>query len=124
MMLVPHSENSWMATTLHWKNNSMIITIVLSLILIILLGLLLAAYVIIRKLLAKIEIYETWILDVKTDVISTLEKMREVDRSSVEMPSSFVTDPSYKGAFESDDQVGGVFKDLLELIDKLNQRTQ
>ena len=60
-----------------------------------------------------------WILDIKTDVINTLEKMREVDKSGV--LSSRLND---QGVFESDDQVGGVFKDLLEIIEKLNQRTQ
>lgn len=95
------------------------ITFILSLALVISLTLLFLAYVIIQKLLKKVEIYETWILDVKTDVIDTLEQMREIDRSGV--LSSRLTD---KGVFESDDQVGGVFKDLLELIEKLNQRTQ
>lgn len=96
----------------------MIITL-LSLALVISLGLLFLAYVIIRKLLVKVEIYEDWIMDVKTDVISTVEQMREVDKSGV--LSSRLND---KGVFESDDQVGGVFKDLLDLIEKLNQRTQ
>jgi hypothetical protein len=96
----------------------MIITL-LSLALVISLGLLFSAYVIIRKLLVKVAIYETWIMDVKTDVIDTVEQMREVDKSGV--LSSRLND---KGVFESDDQVGGVFKDLLDLIEKLNQRTQ
>jgi hypothetical protein len=95
------------------------ITILLSLALVISLGLLFLAYVIIRKLLAKVDIYETWIMDVKSDVIDTLEQMREIDKSGV--LSSRLND---RGVFESDDQVGGVFKDLLELIEKLNQRTQ
>lgn len=29
-----------------------------------------------------------------------------------------------KGGFESDDELGIVFKEMLELIEKLNQRTQ
>ena len=75
--------------------------------------------VIIQRLLKKIDIYEAWILDFKTDLISTLEKMRDIDKSVV-----FSSKLNEKGAFESDDQVGGVFKELLDLVEKLNQRTQ
>ena len=107
-----------MATGLPWKN-SMIISILLALSLVISLGLLITAYIIIKRLLAKIDTYEEWILDFKTDVIQTLERMRDIDKSVV-----FSDRLNEKGAFESDDQVGGCFKDLLELIEKLNQRTQ
>lgn len=93
----------------------------LALSLVISLGLLITAYIIIRRLLAKIDTYEEWILDFKTDVIDTLEQMRTIDQGST-FKSSFVS--SGKGAFESDDLVSGVFKDLLTLIEKLNQRTQ
>jgi hypothetical protein len=95
------------------------ITILLALSLVISLGLLITTYIIIKRLLAKIDTYEEWILDFKTDVIDTLERMREIDKSVV-----FSSKLNEQGAFESDDQVGGVFKDLLALIEKLNQRTQ
>jgi hypothetical protein len=95
------------------------ITVLLALSLVISLGLLITAYIIIRRLLAKIDTYEEWVLDFKTDVVDTLERMRDIDKSVV-----FSSRLNEKGAFESDDQVGGVFKDLLELIEKLNQRTQ
>lgn len=95
------------------------ITILLSLGLVISLGLLAATFIIIQRLLAKVDTYEDWILDFKTDVIDTLEQMREIDKSAV-----FSSKLNDKGAFESDDIVGGVFKELLELVEKLNQRTQ
>ena len=106
-----------METNLYWKNS--MITVLLALSLVISLGLLITAYIIIRRLLAKIDTYEEWVLDFKTDVVDTLERMRDIDKSVV-----FSSRLNEKGAFESDDQVGGVFKDLLELIEKLNQRTQ
>ena len=106
-----------MVTGLPWKNS--MITILLALSLVISLGLLITAYIIIKRLLAKIDTYEEWILDFKTDVIQTLERMRDIDKSVV-----FSSKLNEQGAFESDDQVGGVFKDLLELVEKLNQRTQ
>ncbi len=87
--------------------------------LVILLTAFVASCIIIHRLLKKIDLYEEWILDFKTDLISTLEKMREIDKSVV-----FSDRVNEKGAFESDDQVGGVFKELLDLIEKLNQRTQ
>ena len=89
-----------MATGLPWKN-SMIISILLALSLVISLGLLITAYIIIKRLLAKIDTYEEWILDFKTDVIQTLERMRDIDKSVV-----FSDRLNEKGAFESDDQVG------------------
>lgn len=108
-----------MATSQPWKNS--MITTLLSLALVISLGLLLASFVIIKKLLLKIDIYEEWVLDFKTDVIDTLEKMRAIDTRG-----QFVTHISggEKGGFESDDEVGIVFKELLELVEKLNQRIQ
>lgn len=87
--------------------------------LVILLTAFVASCIIIHRLLKKIDLYEEWILDFKTDLISTLERMREIDKSVV-----FSDRVNEKGAFESDDQVGGVFKELLDLIEKLNQRTQ
>lgn len=96
----------------------MIVTL-LSLGLVISLTLLLIAFMVIKRLLTRCETYEEWILDFKTDVIDTLEQMREIDKSAVF--SSKLTD---KGAFESDDIVGGVFKELQDLVEKLNERTQ
>lgn len=78
-----------------------------------------AAVILIKRLLSKIDIYEEWVLDFKTDVIDTLEKMRDLDKQGL-----VATSINDKGIFESDDQVGVIFKGLLDLIEKLNQRIQ
>ena len=97
------------------------ITFLLIAVLIISLGLNVATFVLIPILLKKISTYESWILDFKTDVVDTLALMRKIDDASTFKSSFETTD---KGVFESDDQVGQVFKELLDLIEKLNQRTQ
>ena len=76
-------------------------------------------FVLIKRLIKKIDIYEEWILDFQTDVISTLEQMREIDRQG-----TFATSMNEKAIFESDDQVGNIFKELLALVEKLEQRIQ
>ena len=97
------------------------ITFILSLALIITLGLLISTFILIKILLKKIAVYEDWILDFKTDVIQTLEQMRAIDTRG-----TFITTIAggEKGGFESDDELGVVFKEMLGLIEKLNQRTQ
>jgi hypothetical protein len=97
------------------------ITFILSLALIIALGLLISTFILIKILLGKIAVYEDWIMDFKTDVIHTLEQMREID-----VRGTFITTIAggEKGGFESDDELGIVFKEMLSLIEKLNQRTQ
>jgi len=97
------------------------ITLILSLALIIALGLLISTFILIKILLNKIAIYEEWILDFKTDVIQTLAQMRAIDTRG-----TFITTIAggEKGGFESDDEVGVVFKEMMELIEKLNKRTQ
>jgi hypothetical protein len=87
--------------------------------LVISLGLNAAAFILVRNALRKTRIYEDWILDFKTDVIDTLENMRAIDKQG-----TFATSLNDKGVFESDDQVGGIFKEILGLIEKLNERTQ
>jgi len=95
------------------------ITFLLILGLIISLGLNIAAYKLIRNLLRKISIYENWILEFKQDVTDTLSLMRAIDKQGV-----FATSLNEKGLFESDDQVGQIFKEIMSLIEKLNERTQ
>jgi hypothetical protein len=95
------------------------ITFLLIVILVISLGLNIAAYILIRNLLKKQEIYEQWILEFKTAVNTTLDLMRQIDKQGV-----FATSVNEKGIFESDDQVGEVFKRITALIEKLNERTQ
>jgi hypothetical protein len=97
------------------------ITFILLLALIISLGLLISTFILIKILLKKIAVYEDWIFDFKTDVIQTLEQMRAIDTRGI-----FITTIAggEKGGFESDDELGVIFKEMLELIEKLNQRTQ
>ena len=76
-------------------------------------------FILIKILLKKINTYELWILEVKGNILSTLEKMRTIDKVG-----TFATSMNDKGTFESDDQVGQVFKELIELVEKLNQRIQ
>lgn len=95
-------------------------TALLIIFLIISLGLNVAAYIIIiKRLLSKIETYEDWILEFKTDLVATLMKMRAIDKQG-----TFATSMNTEGTFESDDQVGQIFKELLDLIEKLNDRTE
>lgn len=82
-------------------------------------GLNIAAFILVKRLLARIDVYEEWIIDFKTDVISTLEQMRAIDKQG-----TFATSVTEKGVFESDDQVGVVFKELIALVEKLEQKTQ
>ena len=87
--------------------------------LIISLGLNVTAFIIFQRLLKKIDIYESWILKFKNDLSETLDSMRKIDKQG-----TFATSINDKGVFESDDQVGEVFKKLLELIINLNDKTQ
>lgn len=93
--------------------------IFLVIILIILTALNVAMFILIQNLNDKVMIYERWIVEFKLDVVNTLEEMRDIDKQGV-----FSTRINDKGLFESDDQVGGIFKDIMDLIEKLNQRTQ
>lgn len=95
------------------------ITFLLITVLVISLGLNVATFILIRNLLKKIGVYEAWILEFKQDVIDTLALMHTIDKQG-----TFASSLNDKGNFESDDQVGRVFQELVELIEKLNQRTQ
>jgi hypothetical protein len=94
-------------------------TTLLIIFLIISLGLNVSAYIIIKRLLSKIETYEDWILEFKNDLVTTLTKMRSIDKQG-----TFATSMNTEGTFESDDQVGQIFKELLDLTEKLNDRTE
>lgn len=87
--------------------------------LIISLGFNIVTIIIIRNLIAKLDIYEKWIFEFKQDVIDTLSLMRAIDKQGV-----FSTSVNEKGAFESDDHVGQIFKELADILEKLNERTQ
>lgn len=87
--------------------------------LIISLGLNITLYILANRLLNKLSTYEKWILDFKEDLTETLTLMREIDKQGV-----FATSMVSEGVFESDDQVGQIFKDLVDLVEKLNERIQ
>lgn len=95
------------------------ITFLLIIGLIVSLGINVALFILVRNLLSKQDTYEQWILEFKEDVINTLEAMRAMDKQGV-----FATSLNDKGVFESDDQVGHIFKEMISIIEKLNQRSQ
>jgi hypothetical protein len=64
----------------------------------------------------KVQTYEEYILNFKNSVEITLEKMRDIDKAG-----TFSTRINAEGIFESDDQVGIVFKDLEALLEDLNK---
>jgi hypothetical protein len=67
----------------------------------------------------KVQTYEEWILEFKEDVETTLESMRALDKRG-----TFATSLNDKGLFESDDEVGVIFKEMQDLIEELNQKIQ
>jgi hypothetical protein len=89
--------------------------------LVISLGLNIATCILIQILLKKTNIYEQWVNEFKQNIADTLEKMKKLDADAT-FKSSF--ESNGKGVFESDDQVGEVFKELLDLIEKLNEKIQ
>ena len=56
----------------------------------------------------KIDIYESWIVELKDDINDVYRQIKLVDDKQI---------------FEKDDDVGGVFSDLYLILEKLNQRT-
>ena len=56
----------------------------------------------------KIDIYESWIVELKDDINNVYRQIKLVDDKQI---------------FEKDDDVGGVFSDLYLILKKLNQRT-
>jgi hypothetical protein len=82
-------------------------------------GLNISLYILAQRLLNKLSTYEKWILDFREDLTETLALMREIDKQGV-----FATNLNSEGAFEHDDQVGQIFKDLVDLVEKLNERIQ
>lgn len=95
------------------------ITFLITVGLIISLGLNAATFILIRILLKKIGIYEQWIVDFKDRVAMVLASMRNIDKQGI-----LATSVNDKGLFESDDQVGHIFKDLEDLVRELNERIE
>jgi hypothetical protein len=57
----------------------------------------------------KQKVYENWIIDAQNLVNKTYQTMRDIDN---------------KGYFQSEDEVGLVFKELVEAIEYLNEVTK
>jgi hypothetical protein len=57
----------------------------------------------------KIETYENWVIEFKKDVQKTYQQLREVDNKNI---------------FQKDDDVGFVFVQLLDIIEKLKDKIQ
>lgn len=73
--------------------------------------------ILIKKLIIKNDIYESWILGFKQDITESIETMREIDKQG-----TFATSLNDKGIFESDDQVGQIFKEIIGVIEDLNEK--
>lgn len=57
----------------------------------------------------KIEVYEDWIIEFKEDVNKTYKDIKELDSKEI---------------FCKDDDVGMVFKDMVNIIEKLDERVK
>lgn len=95
------------------------ITFLLILGLIISVGLNVACFILIRNQLNKISTYEAWILEFKQNVIDAQALIKAIDKQAI-----FATHVNEEGAFESDDHIGQLFKEIAQVIEKLNERTQ
>ena len=61
-----------------------------------------------QRQLELVELYDSWVSEFKQDVQSTFDNIKEIDQ---------------KQMFEKDDDVGVIFQQIFELIDRLNKRT-
>lgn len=95
------------------------ITFLLTICLITSVGLSVSTFILIRILLKKISIYEKWIVDAKDEVSQVLDSMRKIDKMGV-----LATSLNNDGVFESDDQIGHIFKDLEDLVKELNDKIE
>jgi len=59
--------------------------------------------------LSRSEIHETWIIEFRKDVEHIYNSMKDIDNRQM---------------FEKDDDVGVIFQEMVELINKLNSRSQ
>ena len=73
----------------------------------------------IYKSLYKIDLYEQWILSTRESINNTLQIMKSIDKNGV-----FSTSVNDKGIFESDDEVGVIFKQLEVLLEDLDKKIQ
>lgn len=65
--------------------------------------------------LRKIETYEDWFVSTKAQITRAIGTMQALD-----LRGTFAGKPLENGAFESDDEVGDVFKDLKGVVLSLN----
>jgi hypothetical protein len=85
------------------------VIIILSALLLVSIGITYKFYNIANFQMNKADTYEEWIKEFRDDVKKTYIEIRELDNRQI---------------FEKDDEVGIVFQDLLNIIDKLNNRVQ
>jgi hypothetical protein len=67
----------------------------------------------------KARAYEDWIIGFQSDVTQALDKMREIDKRG-----TFATSMNEDGVFESDDEVGTIFKEMENIIEDLTHKIQ
>lgn len=96
-----------------------ILLVTLSVLLVISIGINISQYFIIKTLLSKIKIYEQWVISTRNAVLGSLNLMRDIDKQGV-----FSSSVSEKGLFESDDFVGQIFKQLVAILEELNNKIQ
>ena len=93
------------------------ITSILILLLIIFLIINIFSVILIKIQIEKLKIYETWILGFQQKVTISLEKLKEIDKRG-----TFASSMNNEGLFESDDEVGYIFKDMIKIIEELNDK--
>jgi uncharacterized protein YneF (UPF0154 family) len=59
-------------------------------------------------------------IEMMEDIISEYELKREQTRDELEFMAKFMKDIDIRGSFESDDEVGVIFKQLQEIITTYN----
>lgn len=62
-----------------------------------------------RRTFNQIDILEEWLIDFKQLINNTYKKLKNIDE---------------RGMFEKDDDVGVIFKNILEIIELTNKRVQ
>jgi hypothetical protein len=76
-------------------------------------------FILIRVLLKKQAVYQTWVITTRSEVKLALKTMREIDKQGV-----FSSREVETGIFESDDLVGQTFKQLTDIVEDLNKKIE
>lgn len=66
-------------------------------------------FISLKKSFVQIDILEEWLIDFKQLVNNTYKKLKNIDE---------------RGMFEKDDEVGVIFKNILDIIELTNRRIQ